>query len=331
MGVATLRLERIPVVDAYATTDSRAGLDAEIAELTALAEGYLDGRGGVNSPARELDAENPAVARLFDQRHRPALTRWRQQHVPTAAALVPLQRPDRGALADGTPFTPRDETWFRDSLDAIGIRSRAVVMREILREAITAERARTQRWLSLACGAAIPVFEAARELVEAGHRLQLTLADIDPAALRLAQALAQEYGLADCVELRRLNILDEQRLRASFAPDTFDAIDILGLFEYLPDENRVTERRVTLGATGLIRAALQLLKPGGRLILGNMLDTHPQLRFTLDVIQWPYIRPRSVGHVAELLSAAGGDVAGARACAADDGVYAVYVLERVVA
>ena len=37
-------------------------------------------------------------------------------------------------------------------------------------------------------------------------------------------------------------------------------------------------------ATFLANAA-QLVKPGGLLLVGNMRDTHPQLGFTLNVVQ----------------------------------------------
>lgn len=58
-----------------------------------------------------------------------------------------------------------------------------------------------------------------------------------------------------------------------------------------------------------------------------MLPTHPQLGFTLNVIQWPHIQPRSVEEVGSLIDDAGLD--GERSVyLPDDGVYAVYVVRK---
>jgi SAM-dependent methyltransferase len=317
-----LTLQRVSVTDAYASPAARAELDAEISELTLLAEQH-----GGQAAGPALDFSNPAVARLFDPGRRPALTHWRRHHVPTAAALVPLQRPDRRMLADGTPFSAHDDDWYRHSLDAIGIRSRAAIMGNVLERSVAASGKRTHRWLSLACGASIPVFEAAQSLRADGHVIEITLADFDGKALELARELAAEYALADCVELMRMNVLNAERL-AEFAAGAYEVIDILGLFEYLPDADRRTERRVTLGAAGLLRAARRLLAPGGTLVFANMLDSHPQLAFTLNVIQWPYLTPRSAEQVAALMRAAGLPADESSAFVAEDGVYAVYVSTR---
>src|SRR4051794_34283995 len=194
-----LTLQRVSVADAYASPAARLELDAEIAELTLLAAHHAPATGSA------LDFSNPAVARLFDPGRRPALTHWRQHHVPTAAALVPLQRPDRRMLADGTPFSQHDDDWYRHSLDAIGIRSRATIMGEVLRRSVAASGKRTHHWLSLACGASIPVFEAAQSLRVDGHDIVITLADFDGNALELAHELSADYGLSDYVELMRMN------------------------------------------------------------------------------------------------------------------------------
>lgn len=51
--------------------------------------------------------------------------------------------------------------------------------------------------------------------------------------------------------------------------------------------------------------AAQLVKPGGLLLTGNMRDTHPQLGFTLNVVQWPHIQPRSIETMQRIVEAAG--------------------------
>lgn len=67
------------------------------------------------------------------------------------------------------------------------------------------------------------------------------------------------------------------------------------------------------------------MKPGGLLIFGNMLDeTHKQLEFTLNTVQWPHIQPRSIDKMLQIISAAGVDPAAAvDIYCPTDGVYAV--------
>ncbi len=81
------------------------------------------------------------------------------------------------------------------------------------------------------------------------------------------------------------------------------------------------------GARQFLENSYRLVKPGGRLIVGNMLDTHPQLGFTLNVIQWPHIKPRSIDEVVGLIRQAGIedpiDVQIPK-----DGVYAIYTIRK---
>lgn len=103
-----------------------------------------------------IDRENPATSRLVAGN--PCVDHWLSQ-VPTAAALHPLYDPDATQYTTGHPIDEGTREWFRNIADARGIRSRAAVMRRLLTE--TAVRADGQvRWLSLACGAARPVFQS---------------------------------------------------------------------------------------------------------------------------------------------------------------------------
>src|SRR5690606_11985052 len=95
---------------------------------------------------------------------------------------------------------------------------------------------------------------------------------------------------------------------------TFDAVDAVGIFEYLkrPDRefvyNQVVRTPIMLaGADTFMRNAYELVKPGGILVIGNMLDTHPQLDFTMGVIQWPHIQPRAVRGMTHIMNAVGID------------------------
>ncbi len=328
-------LELVSVEDAYADGPPRARVDEFVGDLSALALNYLLARGVPMDGHRAVDWDNPATARFFDPQARPAWLRWRQEHVPTAAALLPCQRPDVGTLADGTPCSPHEQELFRYLLDCVGLRTRAAIMSQLLTaHAASADSGRPLRWLSLACGAAVPVLNAATQLHQAGESVSITLADHDVAALRLAERLAAECRVT--VRTSRINVLRRHGLAATFGVESQDVIDILGLFEYLQDEDwsyryeRVVDgsRRPLAGAVSFLRNAWALVRPGGLLVFGNMLETHPQLDFTLHVVQWPHIRPRSPQQIWHVVQQAGLPVESLRGYQTPDGVYGVYALVK---
>lgn len=287
-----------------------------------------------------IDLTNPATARLAATYS--SFEHWLSQ-VPTAAALHPLYDPEVTHYASGVPLDDGVREWFRNIADARGIRSRAAVMRQLL-VATAGQDDTGPRWLSLACGAAQPVFRSMEQVVAGGGPTpRVTLADLDAGALRLAAAYARSHGLQ--AQTVRANVLDRRGLatipsrlpgvgRRSGWIGAFDAVDAVGILEYLqPDDwtytynGVVTTNRKQAGAITFVRNAFACVKPGGVLITGNMLDTHPQLGFTMDVIQWPHIQPRSIDEMLGIFEAAGirGHV---DVHLPTDGVYAVYVLRK---
>lgn len=116
--------------------------------------------------------------------------------------------------------------------------------------------------------------------------------------------------------------------------NAFDAVDAVGILEYLqPDDwiytyrGVITTRRKQAGVVTFLRSAFECVKPDGTLIVGNMLDTHPQLSFTMDVVQWTHIQPRSIQQMLAIFAAAGltehVDV-----YLPSDGVYAIYAVHK---
>lgn len=253
--------------------------------------------------------------------------------VPTAAALHPLYDPLAEHLPDGTRIDPPFRRWARNIADARGIRSRAAAL-----VAILDAHAGSRYWLSLACGAAQPVLQAAAR--RGASAPNVTLVDIDARALKLADAYANALGIADKVRLRRGNFLHPRGLtgllRLRLRRASFDVVDAIGILEYLKPHDWVyTYGRLIrtssamAGAVTFLRNAYALVRPGGVLVVGNMLNTHPQLAFTLNVIQRPHIQPRSIEDMLHLLAAAGidGPVSAKRPA---DGVYCVYSVTKPV-
>ncbi|GAB3587017.1 class I SAM-dependent methyltransferase [Calidifontibacter terrae] len=325
-----------------AANEKQAVILEELRFLEAMAEGYYGSESGHLRKRRSgIDFANPATARLIAQA--PAVEHWLSL-VPTAAALDPAYNPDSFCFPGGVPIDEATREWLRNSADGQGIRSRAAVMRKVLLEEVATSTAPTQ-WLSLACGAAQPVLSTMDETAASGHPVpNVTLADLDKKALRLAVTYAVRHGLADRTQTVRANVLDRQGFgrrgcfpggsRPSPWLGAFDAVDAVGLLEYLKADDWtytyngiIKSRKVLAGAVTFLRNAFSCVKPGGLLLVGNMLDTHPQLGFTMNVLQWPHIQPRSVHEMLTIFGAAGlsGQL---NIYLPSDGVYAVYVLRK---
>lgn len=274
--------------------------------------------------------------------------------VPTVKALDSLYNPVSETYANSQPTSPEARQWLSNCLDGVGIRSRAKVVKGIIYNE-TVERSKNTnddtQILSLACGAAHPILEASSNLAKAfGHQnTHLTLVDYDKGALSLANKYAQDLGVNN-VNLRRRNVLNPKGLtfdnsvqgivksalyrRSNLEKDSYDLVEAVGILEYLKPNDwsykypGVIERKQKMaGAVSLMKNSYELVKPGGLLMVGNMLDTHPQLGFTLNVIQWPRIQPRSINEMSDIFDKAGID--GERQVfLPEDGVYGIYVIRK---
>ncbi len=263
------------------------------------------------------------------------LEKWRSL-MPTAEALYPLQKPHKKKLADGTPFDEVAERYFPHALDGVGLRSRAAIMSHVMFEHfkdVASSAESPIKWASLASGAAIPIFDAASELIHQGKTIKMTLADIDPKALEFARKLARsEYGVDASIKTMKLNILRLEKLKKKIGIESQDAIDILGFFEYIPATpwpyRKYKIKKMMPGAIEFLNTSYSLLKPGGLLVLGNMRESHPQLAFTTQIVRWPYIRPRSLEKVMDIIVAAGISPEHVTLYQAGDNVYTVAAITK---
>lgn len=273
--------------------------------------------------------------------------------IPKAAALDPVYNPEVETLANGYPVTPKMREWLRNVHDAIGLRSRAELMIQLITKEVLNSSDNQQRWASLACGAAQPVYDAMTRLSEAGNVIpEVTLVDHDTEALALAAKTAKEKGLSQQVHTQKMNILKPEGLtapilvdkvaqslgkRVKLPSDSFDIVDAVGILEYLGNDNFVKNfeyggviksKRTFAGAPTFLKNAYEITKPGGLLLVGNMLDTHPQLGFTLNTLQWSHIQPRSIGEMVGVIDSAGLNGAEVEVHCPDDGVYALYAIRK---
>lgn len=272
---------------------------------------------------RVFRPNNPVAAWLYETK--PSLRTWRTNLVPTAMALTPVYRPDDWTLPTGELIDPATRNYFIHSLDAIGIRTRAAAMSAIAQRYL--RPAGTTRWASLACGAAIPVFQAL------GNRqsgsVDVKLVDLDPAALAHAARYAAQSGFVEGVDFQLLkrHLIREMiltpRLVEELGDASMDFVDMLGIFEYIPEEFNGMK-----SAAMFLHNAFRLVKPGGAMVIANILDSHPRLHFNQRGIGWPGIIPRSQADLLRIVSDAGIGLDQVAMTVAEDGIFAVVEIRK---
>jgi CRP-like cAMP-binding protein/SAM-dependent methyltransferase len=173
------------------------------------------------------------------------------------AVEIMYQNQPRGAGRLG----PLVDRWFLSLPATVAVRNRRGLLAEEIRRTWEAATEEVVYVTSLACGPAEEVFDVLATRPE-GRRLQATLIDIDPEALAFVEDKARQRGVLDRLTLVPGNLvyLAVGRHRLTAPPQ--DLIYSVGLIDYFNDAFAIK----------LISFAHSLLRPGGRLILGNF---HP--------------------------------------------------------
>lgn len=251
-------------------------------------------------------------------------------HFPTAIALEPLQRLKDGGkwLKAGAPDEKSLEL-FTNMVDAIGLRSRA----RIYENQITgyAERSGVDKLeiISLGSGAAVPNIQATEKLEEIGKAAHWQFFDFNPNALMFAQQLVAEKGFdfstfdygPERINEVSGNLEPTGRFyqRAYETPDeSIDIVDALGLWEYLKPKE----------AEQFARKLFKKVKPGGSMIVSNMLPSRPQRELNQRAVGWPGLYLRSDIDLLDIVSAAGIDTKNVTMTHAEDGVYVVMEIKK---
>lgn len=330
-----INLRRVHVDDVSETSPTRHDRQAAIALNDEQLRANPDWTAPqLDSKDRSLILNNPVSEWVYEGS--PAMYEWHSALIPTAEALVPMQRPDitklpirtemdkDGNVVDVRGGGPIDEvarSFFTDALDSIGLRTRAKIMTEIARGYIDAEEDTT--WVSLACGAAIPVLEALKSIKNDNHQVHLQLVDIDRGTLSFARQLALEEGLEEgrdfTPEVR--NLVADMIISDSFTEGREESammVDALGILEYFNDKRSAT----------FLGNAYKLVKPGGALVFANMLSDRQELEFNRRGIGWPKIYPRSLEEIIEITDNADLPPENVTITVPEDGVYAVIEVKK---
>ncbi len=232
-------------------------------------------------------------------------------------------------MDDATGYYPSSKDFLTGVIDSQAIQTRADTAIGMVREYLKRKPDNEKEKIvcaSLACGAAGPIFEMACRLKSDGINAEkLILVDNDPMALASAYSLAGAYGVEDKIQINKCNIMAGS-LTDTIEPESVDVVDLLGIFEYIPKSLRLAGVHYN-AAEAFLRNVLKILKPGGLVVMGNMLNDRPQQQFFKKV--WPRLYQRDPKAVLEIIQESGLDPLQTEVrIPAREGVYAIYGMEK---
>lgn len=158
---------------------------------------------------------------------------------------------------------------------AKAVRNRRELLAGEIRSTCDAAGGAAVRFTSLACGPAEEVFDI---LAQPGlaSRLQATLIDIDEEALAFVRERARQCGVLDRLRLEQANLIYLAVGRHRLELPSQDLIYSVGLIDYFNDKFVLK----------LIDYGHSLLRPGGRLILGNFHPVNASRAMMEHVLEW---------------------------------------------
>ncbi len=309
-------VQDIMVVDPYVAADSRT-CDRVTYYIENVVEARMQAE-GFDIRANRLNEKEPGARNRYTQAWLGdtavrSLAAWHGL-VPTALALDYLTKPMVGRDINGEMATPQTVAQLRFVADAIGVRDREVAMAWIVgRHMKTMPGSGTAETLSLACGTALPAINAAIEVQKAtGRRMNLTLADIDQAALdRVAENAAEAGFTGGLNKLKPVNILRKdlaEYLDRVTGRKLYDMVEETGFLEYMPDagdEMQAYRKKGLPPASEFLRKSFELVAPGGISVSGNMVLPRRQLAFVFGTVDWPIINARSEKQILTIYERAG--------------------------
>jgi len=249
---------------------------------------------------------------------------------PTAIALEPLQRLNDGGkwLTEGG-LNQRSLELFTNMVDGIGLRNRARIYTKHLVEYAEDNNLNKLDIISLGSGAAVPNIQATRRLEQQGKAVNWNFYDFDPQALMFAEMLAEEnefkystfnYGpMEKNIETGKYEPKGQSYVRAfGVEKESVDIVDALGLWEYLSPEHAVK----------FANKLFEKVKPGGSMIVSNMLPSRPQLQLNQKGVGWPGLYLRSDSDLVDIVENAGIDASLVTMTHSEDGVYVVMEIKK---
>lgn len=193
-----------------------------------------------------------------------------------------------------TPLARCFDAYFQKQTAVDAVRARIEWAASLIAERCAASKQDEFRVVSIGSGPGIDLCEAARALPEhVRRRLQLTLLDLDEAALTAARARLESVVAAEQIDARRENLYRLTKLRGRVLPADADFLLCSGLFDYLADDV----------ATDQLRLFWSTLRRGGLLMVGNFAPHCPSRGYMEWIGNW-YLIYRTTADLERLAGAA---------------------------
>jgi len=173
---------------------------------------------------------------------------------------------------------PLLDDYFLNIAVAQAVRNRRGLLLEVFQELLDETSQKQLQITSLACGPAREVFDFFERLDDPSRVLFHCL-DLDFQALSSVSRVAEERGIERHIKLMHENLilLAMGRHETSLPPQ--DLMYSIGLIDYFPD-NLVIK---------LLNWIRPLLRPGGKVVVGNFDPRNPDRAFLDHLLEWPLI------------------------------------------
>lgn len=165
-----------------------------------------------------------------------------------------------------------------DSPAAVAVKNRRGLLSKEIFKTVKGNQGATTNITTFACGPAQELFDV-YDKIENPKLLKADLIDIDLKALAFVNDKVEQKSFAKNIKLHHENLiyLALGRKNINLAPQ--DLVYSIGLIDYFNDQLVVK----------LINYAHQILKPGGRIILGNFHNSNPMKALMDYVLDWRLI------------------------------------------
>ncbi len=170
------------------------------------------------------------------------------------------------------------DSCFLDISASKAVRSRKGLFTRDILEKVEENAASPTQVMCMSCGPATEIFDAYEKLDKVS-RLKCTLIDIDYQALALVADNIQEKGLKNQCRLENGNLLFLALGRQKLNIPPQDLVYSIGLIDYFNDKFVIK----------LLNYVHGLLKPGGKVILGNFHPKNPDRTMMDHILDWKLI------------------------------------------
>ncbi|WP_290648699.1 cyclic nucleotide-binding domain-containing protein [Aquisalimonas sp.] len=168
---------------------------------------------------------------------------------------------------------------FLETTASRAVRNRRDLLAEEIGETVRTRQGSTAQVTSLACGPARELFDVYAAHPEYATDLRATLLDIDLQALAFVDDAAQANGLKRQMSLVSENLIRLALGKARAEIQDQDLVYSIGLIDYLGDDLVVR----------LMNLIHSMLRPGGRVILGNIHPCNPTRGLMDHVLDWKLV------------------------------------------